>query len=293
MAYNQLSSLATLGNSGRTGATENLGYFAKLLWCKPDFEISSEANALLEATWQDAINLKQVYPFPMFSKVENSDEDDVKESFPTGQEVFVREGKIRETGHVNLALMALQNLRTFNNVQGKLALVTSNGYIVMYSPDGTKAKGFSLQNFHVGGIGKTDGSNQRMTPISWGLADPTEVLDYGVAIKPSWNPLELEGLLDVVITLTSSATASLCQFTVTRQCDGEGVDGLVQADFSFLKNAGTAQDGAGLAFVEIGQGEYKFTATASLVDGTINLKDPDLQTTGGYESTGSAIFNVP
>jgi hypothetical protein len=188
----------------------------------------------------------------------------------------------------------LQKLRTFNNVKGTIALVTNNGYILMYSPDGVKAKGFTLQQFHVGGIGTTDGTTQRRTPIDWGLVDPLQLNDYGVALKPTWNPLDLNGILDVEIALTAAVSASLVQFTVTRTCDGEGVDGLVQADFSFLKNAGTDQDGAGLAFVEIGAGEYKFTGTASLLDGTLDLKAPNLQTTGGYETSGVAVtVNVP
>lgn len=291
--YNQLTNLASLGNTGRVGSSENLGYWAKILWVKPDWEIDTEANALLQATWDADINLKQVYPFPYFEQVENQDEDDVKETLSTGLDVFIREGKIKEVGSTNLSIMTLQNLRTFNNAKGSIILISSNGYIMGYSPDGVKLKGFTLQNFHVGGIGKTDGTTQRRTPISWGVSDSSQVLDYGVAIKPSWNPLDLEGLLDVDLALTASVSASLVQFTVTRRCDSEGVDGLVITDFSFLKSAGTVQDGGGLAFVEIGGGEYKFTATASLVDGTLDLKRPDLQTTGGYESSGAVTVNVP
>jgi hypothetical protein len=288
--YNQLSSLATLGNTGRTGTTENLGYWAKILWVKPDFEIATEAAALLEATWVDAVDLFQVYPFPYFEQVENQDEDDVKESLPTGLDVFIREGKIKEMGSTNLSLMTLQNLRTFNNVKGSIILISSNGYIMGYSPDGVKLKGFTLQNFHVGGIGKTDGTTQRRTPVSWGISDSAQVLDYGVAIKPTWNPLDLEGILDVDIAVQTDTNA-LCEFTVKRTCDGEGVDGLVAADFNFLVTAGTAQTGS--TFAEVGNGAYKYTSSGTtFTTGTIDLKLPSAQTTGGYESTGAATFTV-
>jgi hypothetical protein len=286
--YNQLSSLATLGNTGKSGASEKLQYFAKVLWVKPDFVIATEAAALLEATYVDATDLHQMYPFPVFEKVENQDEENVKETFPTGLEVFVREGKLRETGYVNLSMMNMQNLRTFNGVQGKIILITADGRIVGYSPDGTTMTGFTLQSFHVGGIGKTDGSTQRQTPISWGLANPLEVLDYGVTVKPTWNPLDLEGVHDVDIAVQSD-TASLMEFTVKRTMDGEGVDGLVAADFTFIVTAGSAQTAT---WAEVGNGAYKYTASATIATGTINLKSPSAQITGGYESTGPGTVTV-
>jgi len=100
---------------------------------------------------------------------------------------------------VNLALCSLQRLRSFNNVKGKIIFVTENGYILGYSPDGVKLTGFDLQMFRVGGIGTTDGSTSRKTPIKWSLQDPAQMNDYGVAIKPTWNPLDLNGILDVTV----------------------------------------------------------------------------------------------
>lgn len=289
MAYNQINCLATLSNTGLAACTEKLGYIAKVIWLKSDFEIDTEANALLQATWETAINAKNAYPFPLFEKVEPQNEEDVFEDLPNGNRVFVREGKQREIGHVNLAMCNLKRLRTFNNVKGALALITDNGYILMQSPDGVKVKGISLQQFRVGGIGMTDGSTSRMTPISYGLADPTQLNDFGVALKPSWNPLDLQGIIDVDIAIVGTETTSLLNFTVTRVCDGEGVEGLVEGDFSFLVTAGTAQTAT---FTEIGDGTYRYSATATIADGSLNLKTPALQTTGGYESTGVQAVDV-
>jgi hypothetical protein len=245
---------------------------------------------LLQATWEAAINLKQVYPFPLLDTIAEENEEDVIESLPTGNKVFVREGKMGATGMVNLALCSLQRLRSFNNVKGKIIFVTENGYILGYSPDGVKFTGFDLQMFRVGGIGTTDGSTSRKTPIKWTLQDPSQLNDYGVAIKPTWNPLDLNGILDVAIDVQTDTNA-LAEFTVTRVCDGEGVDGLVDGDFLFLVTAGTAQ--AGGTFAEVGGGAYKYTSSGTtFITGTINLKAPNLQTTGGYESTGAATFTV-
>lgn len=289
MAYNQLTCSTSLSNTGKVTCNENFGYFAKLLWAKDDFEISTEANALLQATWETAINAKNVYPFPVFESVEPQNEENVFEDLPTGLRVFVRDGKVRERGHVSVPLGLLQNLRSFNNVSGKVFLVTSNGYILGYSPDGSKFKGFDLQSFNVGGLGTTDGSTRRRTPVEWSLQDPAEMLDYGAAIKPTWNPLDLEGLLDVNITIVGTETSSLLDFTVTRVLDGEGVEGLVATDFNFLLTNGSAQTAT---FAEVSGGAYKYTASATIADGSLNLKAPASQTTGGYESTGAATVDV-
>lgn len=290
MAYNQINCQSNLLNSGIAGCGGELTYFAKPFWVKPDFEIDTEVNALLQATWEAAINLKQVYPFPLLDTITEENEEDVVESLPTGNKIFVREGKLGATGMVNLALCSLQRLRSFNNVKGKIIFVTENGYILGYSPDGVKLTGFDLQMFRVGGIGTTDGSTSRKTPIKWSLQDPAQMNDYGVAIKPTWNPLDLNGILDVTVTALAPVTSSLFNFTVTRVCDGEGVDGLVAGDFSFLNGSAVAQTAV---FAEVGGGAYKYTASATIVDGTIDLKAPNLQTTGGYESSAPATCNVP
>lgn len=291
MAYNQLNCAVTLKNTGLACASEDLGYFQKWIWMKEDFEFATQSSAEDWDDWQTAINEKNIYPFKSVISVENATEEDVMEELPTGVSLFVREGKFRESGYVNMALCEMIAHRSFNGKKGRLAFATSNGYIVLYSPDTIKAKGFSYDNLRIGLQGPTDGSTQRKTKMYCSLSDPNEMGDYIVAIKPTWNPLDLEGVVDVDLALVGSTTASLVKFTVKRTCDNEAVLGLVAGDFDFLVTAGSAQT-AVPGFAENGVGEYQYSASATIAAGTLKLKSPSLQTTGGYESDDTLAISV-
>lgn len=291
MAYNQIACTSDYGKTGLACGTENLEYFQKVIFTTEDFEIDTQANAMLEATWQDGIDAQTVFPFKNFVEIENSNEDAVTEELATGVVVFVRDGKYRETGKVAMALCEMIQHKKFTNKKGRLFLVTANGYLLGYSPDGVKLKGFSLDTLQISNLGATDGSTQRRINVYYSLSTPSEMGEDIAAIKPiAFNPLDLEGLLNVDVEVSGSPTDSLVTFTVKTTCDQDGVAGLVEGDFDFLVAAGTAQTGQ--TFGETGLGVYTFTSSAATVTGTIDLKDPEDQTTGGYFSTGEATVTV-
>ena len=291
MAYNQLTCTSSFGKTGLACGSENLGYYQKLLYAIDSFEINTQANSMLEATWQDAIDAEEVFPFKNFKQVEPSPEENVREEFSTGGTVFVRQGKYRETGMVGMAILEMQEHLKFNNRKGRTFIVTSNGYILGYTLDGVKFKPFNLDSLEVSNMGGTDGSTTRKVSTYYSLENPDEQGAYLVAVKPTaFNPLDLEGLLNVDITEDDEATTSLVTFTVLTSCDGEGVTGLVEADFLFLDAAGDAQTDQ--TFAEDGSGTYHFSSTAAAVTGTIDLDTPENQTTGGYYSTGEDSFTI-
>ena len=291
MAYNQISCTADFGKTGLACGSENLGYFQKLIFTIDTFEIATETAAKLEATWQDAIDAEEIFPFKNFLEVENSNEENVREEFSTGAVAFVRQGKYRETGKVNMAVCEMIQHLAFNNKKGRVFLVTSNGYILGYSPDGTKLKGYSLDTLEVSNMSGSDGSAQRKVSTYYSLSTPSQQGEDIVAFKPTaFDALDLEGLINVDITEDDEATTSLVTFTVLTSCDGEGVTGLVEADFLFLDAAGDAQTDQ--TFAEDGSGTYHFSSTAAAVTGTIDLDTPENQTTGGYYSTGEDSFTI-
>lgn len=291
MSYNNISCTDSYGNTGIACGSEKLGYFQKLIWTTEDFEFASQTLAEDNDEWQDAINEKKIFPFKNFVSVEPSYEDDVREELPTGSVIDVRDGKMRETGHSIMAICEMREHRKFNGKNGRVFLVTTNGYILGYSPDGVKFKGFTLDTLKVGLLSGTDGSTSRKVPVYYSLAVPEEFGDYIGAIKPTWAPLDLEGLLNVDMELSGSASASLVTFTVNLSCSSEeGVAGLVEGDFSFLKSNGDAQTTQ--TFDEIGGGVYTFSSTAATVSGTLALKTADAQTTGGYDDSGAITITI-
>lgn len=290
MAYNQISCTSSYGRTGLACGNEQLGYFQKLIWTTEDFEFATQSAAEDQDEWTDGINEEKVFPFKNFVMVEPSNEDDVREELSTGVTLDVRDGKMRETGHSVMALCEMIEHRKFNGKTGRIFLVTSNGYVLGYSPDGTKLKGFSIDTLKVGLLGGTDGSTVRKVPVFWSLAVPEEFGSYVGAIKPTWNALDLEGLINVDIALSGTATSSLVTFTVKTSCEAEGVTGLVEADFSFLKTDGDAQTGQ--TFAEVGSGVYTFSSSAATVSGTLALEAPDDQTTGGYDDSGALTITI-
>lgn len=290
MAFNQITCSSDYGYTGLACGTENLGYIQKIIFAKDDFDFDTQTDAETQADWQTAINAQNIFPFKNFTQVEPSNEDNVTEELATGVAVFVRDGKYRETGYVNMSVHEMRQHRKFNNKSGRVFLVTSNGYIIAYSADDTKVKGFSLDTLQIGGIGTTDGSQQRRTSIYYGLADPSQINDYGVAIKPTWNPLDLEGLVLVDVDTSGTPATDELIVEVSRQADDETVTGLVATDFTVLDAAGDTQ--AIDTATDNGDGTYTLAPTTTFATGTVNLKTPANQTTGGYISSGTASFTI-
>lgn len=265
-----------------------------LLWTPESFSFASEAAALLEANYLTAINAKNMYPTPMFDEVEPTLEDDVEQEFASGIKILVREGKYGGTGKFRFALCNLADLRTFNDVAGRAFIVTGNGKIYGTSPDGAIFKGFKLSQFHVSMLKGTDGSTHRMVELRYQFRTPSEMGDYAAVPALTWDPLDLTGIVNVTVAVDSSA-AGLVVLSVTRNCDGETVDGLVEADFTMLASDGTTQMLLSDGFTDNGDGTYDFVFdTPALPADTysVNLKAPSAQTTGQYEDATAASFTI-
>lgn len=294
MAYNAKNCVASLGNTGLSNCLDNLGYDAMLVWTTESFEFANEAAAILEANWLSAINSKSMYPFPIFDAVEPAIEDNVKQDLPTGVSLFVREGKYGGKGMMQVALCNLANLRTFNEVQGRAFIVTGEGQVFGTSPDAAKLKGFKLSEFHVSMLKGTDGSTKRMVELDYQFKNVTEMADYPAVPSLSWDPLTLTGIVDVTVAVDSSAAGSVV-VSVTRDCDGEAVKGLVVADFTMLASDGTTEMLPGDGFADNDDGTYTFTFTTPVLPSdtyTVDLKTPANQTTGQYESGDADSFTI-
>lgn len=296
MAYNDNSCVANLAVTGLSGCQDDLGYDAMLLWTVDSFEIDTEANAKLQATYQTAIDAKNMYPMPIFDQVENTVEDTVKQDLPSGVSLVVREGKYGGKGMFQGALCNLPNLRTFNEVSGRAFIVTSNGKIWGTSPDGVKFKGFTLSEFHVSMLKGTDGTTVRFVELDYQMKNTTEMADYpAVPYITTWDALSaLVGLYPTTLTVDSSAEG-LVVASVARDCDGDAVDGLVEGDFTILASDGTTEMLASDGFTDNGDGSYDFVFTTPVLPAdtyTINLKTAALQTTGGYEPGTADSFTI-
>lgn len=295
MAYNDLSCVTSLENTGLANCLDNLGYDARLIFTLNSFEFATEEAAQLESGWTDAIDAKNVFPFPLFEEIEPAIEDDGEQETAIGLSLFVREGKYGGVGRFQLALCNLAKLRTFNEVLGRAFIVTGNGKVYGTSPDGTKFKGFKLSKFHITGLRGTDGSTVRMVELRYQFKNPNEMFDYPAVPTLTWDPLELGGVIDVTITESGAQATTLLKVAVARNCDNEAVTGLVEADFTVLDASGTTVLPA-TSFTDNDDGTYSlaFTDTDELSGEahTVALKTPATQTTGGYETSAALTIDL-
>ncbi|MCK4824573.1 hypothetical protein KA005_52965, partial [bacterium] len=197
--YNDNSCVASLGNTGLANCVDNLGADARLLYTLDSFEFATYAASILESNYEDAINAGTMSPFPQFQVIEPTSEDDVIEETTLGEKLFVREGKYSSTGSFELAMCNLAKLRTFNEVLGRVFIVTVDGQIFGTSPDGIKFRGFKLSEFHMSGINGTDGTTKRKVDLRYQLKNPNEMNDYPAIPTLTWDPLELAGIIDAVV----------------------------------------------------------------------------------------------
>jgi len=295
MSYNVPSCVADLGNTGLSNCLDELEHDAMLVWTLESFSFTSEVSAETEADWLTAINAHNAYPMPTFEEIEPTEEDDVEHETSIGLSLFVREGKYGGVGRVRTALCNLANLRTFNSVQGRAFIVTGNGKVYGTSSDGVEFKGFELSKFRVSKLKGTDGSVPRMVEFKYQFKTPSEMGDYAAVPQLTWNPLtQLVGIVDVTVAVDSSAEG-LVVLSVTRDCDGEGVEGLVEGDFTILASDGETDQLPSDDFTNNGDGTYDFVFDDPALgadDYTANLKTPADQTSGGYESEDTDSFTI-
>lgn len=296
MAYNAPNCVAVLGNTGLSNCLDELTYDAMLVWTTASFEFASETSAETEADWLTAINAGTVYPFPIFDEIEPAIEDDVEEELGTGVSLFVREGKYGGIGRAKTALCDLPDLRTFNEVSGRAFIVTGNGKVYGTSPDGAKFRGFTLSKFHISYLKGTDGTTARKVEYRYQFKNPTEMGDFPAVPQLTWDPLtQLTGVVDVVVAEVGTSVEGLVVASVTRECDGEAVTGLVEGDFTLLASDGTTELLPADGYTDNADGTYSFVFSAPVLPAdtyTFNLKTPAAQTTGGYESTASFSFVI-
>lgn len=291
MAYNEVNCTQVLGNTGQALCTNNLGADAKLLITLDSFSFASLADAQNQSKYQDAINERVMFPFPLFKGVEPAIEDDTVETTGMGFRLFVREGKYGGIGRYQLAACNLPKLRTFNNVKLRAFIITLNDKIYGTSPDGVEFKGFKLSNLVQSGFKGTDGTEQRKTQLAYQFASPSEMFDFPAIPQLTWSPLQLTGLIDVTVTASDFANPTVT-VSVIRKCDLEPVSGLVEGDFTVLDSSGVEQLPSD-NFVDNGGGIYSFTFNSLATDlYSVNLKNPADQLTGGYQSDSADYFGT-
>jgi hypothetical protein len=293
--YNELSCGSNAGNTGLQNCNENFGQWDKLLLVPDTFEIDTQANALLEATYTTAINAAvatRMYPLFDHFNAEPDQEERVQEEGWAGKTETVREGKDRVTyTFSNISFYNHKELRKHNDrVNLACYIVTAQGYILGRSVDGIKFLPLSLSDFYVDKRNMSDGSNIDRTSVRIEFTDAGQWNDDGVWVKPTaFDPLLLEGVKDCSISGTLLATGETV--TVTGASDGIGVVGLIAANFSLVDDAAPTVLIPVVVAADNLDGTYDLTHASITGAHTMTLVNQPVGT-NGYEAIDSISTTV-
>jgi hypothetical protein len=262
----------------------------------------SVADLTVLANWTAGIRAKTVFPLTGLDSYEATGEDKMYTSALDNEKVL-RKAKKKLALKFDIPFAVHKKLQSFDKADLRVFEIR-DGKICFYNDGGT-GKGFSIKNLNVGNLPEVaaDGSAPALSPVTITYANHREWDLYGDYVTPTWSPLDLEPMRDVVVT-AAKVSATVITITVkaaTGLTDSAGaatytmVKGIAVADFLIYESAVqlVAQTPTE-AIVDNGDGTYTATKSTSFVTGNVNLKAPSAQATTGFniESTGAASFTI-
>lgn len=273
----------------------NLFALAKYMLETPaEFSFTAEELAdpdLLKAAIQDLLVAEESergYLWPSFRTYENQSEEAIYEDTPLGR-TKVRDGQyrfmfgIRENMCVHKAMFTHRttgNRRVYliDNQRQMLGTEDSEGnlYGLLVSMIDTQKMQFS------------DGSVSTKSPIVVDLEDNLEIDENGALVAvPFIN--QLKRVVDVVLAISGTPSATTIRLTVKAACDGTNVAGLVAADFSLIDNS----DGNTHAISSVAYADGIYTLTGvDFEDSVLSLDPPATLSIKAYEALNSLAINI-
>lgn len=233
---------------------------------------AAEANdpALLQAAIQAALIASpsnRLHIWPYFDNMEVLSEETTYEDTPLSVQK-VRDGNYRFRLSVAQSLCLHKKMYTHNSKTGRVFLFDNENNLTGMTDSEGNFMGLSIQLLNTEKLMFNDGSVVSKTPIYLALRNNKELDATGAIVTTDFYG-NFNLLTDVKITVLSAVDDEIV-VSVTIECDGSAVNGLIAADFILLDEDGDVQTITGASEVD---GVYTLTGTA-LVTGTINLEAP-------------------
>ena len=278
-------------NTGHLKACENtLVAPTKLILVPKGFSFATQTLAETLASWATAIksDTARIFPLPEVDVLTVEDQENKVADRVFKGTKFVSGGKRGFTMMLDVNKYVSKQLYKLSGRAFDCFIVDANENIHGISTDGVKFEGIGMLSFQVLPQPTPDGTDFMMTPVKVVLSDPDKWMRYGVFINPTWSPInDLDGVYNVVLTVTSNWSATGGNVRVTYEGSGLPVTGLVGADFTIpgksITSATPSGDGGDYAIVSSGLS----TSTINLVAcASISLTDIAI------ESTSAEAFTV-
>ncbi len=245
-----------------------------ILTTPQNFKFTAEQaadSALLEAAIQAALIAapsNRIHIWPYFDTVEVLSEETTYEDTPLSIQK-VRDGNYRFRFGVAQSLCLHRKMYSHNAKTGRVFLFDNENNLTGMTDSDGNFQGLSIQLLNTEKLMFNDGSIVSKTPIYLALRNNKELDNNGAIVNADFYG-NFNLLTDVLITVISASDTEIV-VSVTIECDGSEVIGLVEADFVLLDENGDAQSITD--FTDNEDGTYTIEGVG-LVTGTINLVAP-------------------
>ena len=218
--------------------------------------------------WEQAIQDKEIVP--LYNVYEVASDNTEASKYETGNFVYTTKKEVKKmTSESYLSLCSHRAIKSFENSDFTLCYeATEKGEILgVWDPDGIRIKGQDLSNFDVAIRERPTNDKPAFTMTTITFRDFEELEDYGVIVKPSWDPNTLNGIFALMIEIVSSDADEIV-FRALSSCGSNYYNDLVLADVQILDAALANQ--AILALNNVNN-TYTATTSSAYTTGTIGV----------------------
>lgn len=281
-----------INNTGQSDCSVDIGYVIGHVLAPRGTSFATTDAAKILANWTTLIQADsgtRIYPIPPSVFQEFTPNEAQYETLSRGNEYFLYTLMNKDRFKISAKLMTpifLENMESLNNGIWGVFEITSNGYIIGKTSDGTTFEAVDA-DVRIEQQDKATSEAGAHLPYTVRIVNADDRTNFVSWVKPTaWNPAtDLEGLLDVNLAVSGTPSATELIVTASTALNAKAVTGLVLADFLFT-TSGTPD-----SVNESPDGTYTFTDT-DLASGSVSLKAPSAMTTPGYEVVEPVAFVI-
>lgn len=229
----------------------------------------SAANFLLEATYEEQINARTLFPIMgLVDFIDNSIEPTYHE-YPNKDRKLIDQGKYRFSFGFNMNECRKKEIFDFQGFSQKIFFLYNDNVIRGRTTDsGTTIKGMRVKSMTVNKEKQNPFGEVPMMYLDVDMEDYKDLNQYDNAMEMDWEVGELDGLTEVDLAANGSPGATAIPFTIYATCNGESKP-ITGVTFEMLTYTGAGE----AALTESGDGAYILTGTA-MDTGDLNLVSP-------------------
>lgn len=194
-----------------------------------------------KSVWDAAIEAKEITP--LYDVYEVASDNTEAAKYESGNFVYTTKKEVKKmVSESYLSLCSHRALKSYENSDyTQIYEVTEKGEVLgVWDTDGVKVKGQDISNFDVAIRERPTNDKPAFSMITVTFRDFEELEDYGIIVKPSWDPNTLNGVFELSFSIVSVSSTEIV-FTATTSCGNNSYDDLSSGEIQVLDAGGTPQ----------------------------------------------------